>query len=185
VRTHNPQPQASHPAQIRIWARPKLDMGSFVNSLDVTGTVIVSIDNAVFEMAWERKAFNVQPGRHTVGIWIRNVVYGDRKCCTQAVVDLQPGQVLPLRYTSGLTLFQDGTLETDPVPWPTSNAPTPSATQRGAKNCVNCNAAMPETAGFCPLCGQKQTPIRALSCTRCGRANTEGKFCRYCGGPMV
>jgi len=136
-------------------------------------------------MGWERKAFNVQPGRHTVGVWIRNAVYGDRKCFTQATVDLQPGQVLNLRYTSGLTLFQAGVLETEPAPPASTGATAPLPPARGGKACPNCNAVMPDVAGFCPLCGQRQAPRSTLTCTRCGRAHTEGKFCRFCGGPMA
>lgn len=83
-------------------------MGPFVNSMDIFNEVIVGIDNTEYEMSWERRVFEVQSGRHAVSVGIRNCFHGaKKKCYAQASVDLQPGEVIHLRYTSGLS-FSDG-----------------------------------------------------------------------------
>lgn len=174
------------PAQIRLWARPRMDMGTFVNSMDIFNKVIVGIDNTEYEMGWERKAFEVQSGRHSVSVGIRNLFHGARKkCCAQATIHLQPGGVIHLRYTSGVSFFQPGVLENDPNPPQPMEAPAPVSLGQVLKTCPGCSGNMPAVAAFCPVCGQRQAQKNSLTCTRCGRMQTEGKFCRICGGWMA
>lgn len=161
-------------------------MGTFVNSMDIFNKVIVNIDNTEYEMSWERRLFEVQSGRHAVSVSVRNCFHGARKkCYAQTSIDLQPGEVIYLRYASGLSLFQPGVLETDPNPPQPIGAPTPVSLGQGVKTCSGCGGSMPAVAVFCPVCGHRQAQKSSVTCTRCGRMQTEGKFCRICGGGMA
>jgi len=75
-----------------------------------------------------------------------------------------------------------------PIPEPSSSTQTTSPTlssspspQTGVKGpaCSNCDAAVSESAKFCPECGQ---PIEDPSCPKCGAEPPEGAaFCDQCG----
>ena len=148
--------QDLRPAQIRLWARPRMDLGTFVNSWDIFNKVIVAIDNTEYEMGWERRVFEVQAGRHAVSVSIRNFLHGARKrCYAHASIDLQPGEVIHLRYTSGLSFLQPGVLETDPNPPQPIGVPTPVSLGQGLKTCSGCGGSMPAAAVFCSVCGQR------------------------------
>lgn len=175
----------SLPAQIFLTARPKMDMGSFMNSLDWANKIAVTIDGVEYEMSWGQKRFQVQPGLHQVTVRIRNLLYNPQKPLVGLNVRLQPGQVAYLRYTSGFLAFQSGILELDPehsVPTVVS-ARAPSS--QGGRLCTGCNQPIPEIAVFCPVCGQKQMPASGLHCSQCGNVQAEGKFCKRCGGRLV
>ncbi len=50
--------------------------------------------------------------------------------------------------------------------------------------CSNCNSEIPDSAKFCPVCGQKCAPA-PLFCTNCGLELKAGsKFCSVCGTPV-
>ena len=140
-----PQPVAAS-AQLLIRAKPKISMGA-MNALDAN-SIGVQIDGQTFEMGWGERLFTVQPGTHTLTVGIKSPLYRDMRCSAQLTVQVNPSTTTSLRYTAGLTFFQDGKL--------LNEGTTESVAPPGRKLCAKCRADMPLTAKFCSHCGMTQ-----------------------------
>jgi hypothetical protein len=154
-----PSPKApvdTRPARVIVVAKPKLSLG-VLNAADVSSVAVV-LNGAEFEMGWGSRTFDVPPGVCSVTVGIRNPLYSSLKSCASLTLQLQPGNVTYLRYTSGLTYFQHGTLDIDPRPQSMPPPPTPPP-REGGKTCLSCSRSMPAVAVFCPSCGQRQTKL--------------------------
>ena len=67
---------------------------------------------------------------------------------------------------------------TQTTPPTLSSSPSPQTEVKGSA-CFNCDAAVSESAKFCPECGE---PIEDPSCPKCGAEPPEGAaFCGQCG----
>jgi TIR domain len=154
--THHPSappPQDTQPAHISLFARPKVTMG-FLNSVDIVNAIVVNIDGKIHERRWGQHVFDLSPGPHRLIVGVRNFVYSSMKCPGELQVNLRAGVTTYLRYTAGLTVFTNGTLEIDPQP--PAVAPRTASATSDTKQCRSCNQTIPRAGAFCRVCGQKQ-----------------------------
>ncbi len=136
-------------ATISMWARPKVDMG-VLNSMDAASTVVVQINGAEQIMTWGHRLFQVRAGTTRITAGIRHPFYSGLKCPAEMTITLQPNQAGYVRYTAGLTYFQNGNLEIDPAPKSVILSSPPQQ-----RCCPTCRHVVSGTGLFCGRCGQR------------------------------